>query len=232
MRLFTLLLVFLLIYLSWSTGRAESNQLWRFQVLLNDQPIGEHQFLLERVGDYRLLVSQADMAVEFLIFTAYRYQHTSHEVWQGDCLRRIESHTDDNGQHFSVQSESTDTGLLIKSDQVRQPLADCPMTFAYWNPRMLEQDRLLNVQDGKYPAVSFNELDERTIEWNGENIRVRTIELSADEVSMRLFYDQHDRWLGLESPRDGRVIRYRPIEIPAIEPRHARVVAAEPVGKQ
>ena len=49
-----------------ATGNPAST--WRFDVLLDNKPIGYHRFELDRQGDKRTLISQARFNVKLLLF--------------------------------------------------------------------------------------------------------------------------------------------------------------------
>jgi len=49
----------------------------------------------------------------------------------------------------------------------RATLPDCIMTFAYWNPRFLDQPRLLNAQNGEYLDVTVHDLGTDTVAVRG-----------------------------------------------------------------
>ena len=84
------------------------------------------------------------------------------------------------------------------------------MTFAYWNPSILEQDRLLNVQNGEYVDVDFSADGVETLRLGGAAVAADRYTLSADGISIRLWYDRADRtWLRLESDTEqGYTLRY------------------------
>jgi hypothetical protein len=71
------------------TGPLEGE--WRFRVFLDEKEIGSHDFYLEQQGSTRLLRTLADFEYKLMFVTLYDYQHRNSEVWQGDCLSRIES---------------------------------------------------------------------------------------------------------------------------------------------
>jgi hypothetical protein len=91
------------------------------------------------------------------------------------------------------------------------------MTFAYWNPDILEQDRLLNSQTGEYEPVQVVERGIGQVKYNGESIAARRFDLVLEETSISVWYDLKDwRWVALESPTEsGRVLRYEPTLLPA-----------------
>ena len=52
---------------------------WRFEVLLDGKPIGQHSFSLVNNNGQTQIQTNADFAVKILGFTAYRYQHNNTE---------------------------------------------------------------------------------------------------------------------------------------------------------
>ena len=59
----------------------------------------------------------------------------------------------------------------------RETVDGCLMTYAYWNPEMLKQKRLLNSQTGKVEAVNITALGE-------DKITVRGAPVTAPRCSM------------------------------------------------
>jgi hypothetical protein len=127
---------------------------WVFRVLLDDKPIGEHRFTLSAQGERRQLRSVAAFDVKFLGFSAYRYRLDVTEQWQGDCLTALSANTDDDGKRSSVMARSDgDNKLRIASPTGEQAVDGCLMSFAYWNPGLRSQTRLLDPA-GSNPCAS------------------------------------------------------------------------------
>ena len=83
------------------------------------------------------------------------------------------------------------------------------MSFAYWNPRFLEQPRLLNPQTGEYVVVEVEELGRDVVELDGREIPARSVRLTARQMDITLWYSEDAEWLALESvAKGGRIIRY------------------------
>lgn len=194
-------------------GTADARE-YRFQVLLDDDPIGTHSFRVRRDAGQDIVEINADFAVKFIGITVYSYDHDNRELWRDGCLERIESSTDDNGDKFAV--DGTDQGpsfQLATQDGERNLDADCVMSFAYWNRDYLAQSRLLNSQNGEYLDVEVEtggverlRFDEREV--SAERYRLRNRERDVD---ITVWYAQQSgEWLCLESRVDGRVIRYLP----------------------
>ena len=188
--------------------RAES-RVWDFRVFMNDAPIGYHRFSLTGQGDARELKSETRLEVKFLFVTAYHYVHDAVEDWHGDCLVRLVARTDDNGQHSRVQAVSSGDGVVVATATTQERLSGCVMSFAYWNPQMLRQSRLLNPQTGKFEMVNVAALGEQTIRVRGVAVAAKHYRLTGPKQPIDLWYSTADEWLALESTvAGGRRLRY------------------------
>lgn len=155
---------------------------WDFTVYLDDRPVGYHRFTLRQAGEERELTSTARFEVSFLGLPVYRYAHDATEQWKGDCLTRLSSRTNDNGERFEVDSRPE----------------GCEMSFAYWNPAILKRSQLLNAQTGRLEDIDVAALGEG---------RYR---ISGTKHPIELRYRPGGEWIGLESLlANGRRLRYR-----------------------
>ena len=182
-----------------SAAAASADQSWDFRVFLDDKEIGTHRFDLSEQGDERRLTSTATMKVKLLFVTAYSYDHHDVEHWQGDCLSKLASTTDDNGKKHRVDVLRRDGATVVQTLEGTQRLGGCVLTFAYWNPAMLQQTRLLNSQDGEHVAVKIKDAGADSIVVRGVKTPARRYELRSEKLSIDLWYSQQNQWLALES---------------------------------
>jgi hypothetical protein len=197
---------------------------WRFDVYLDDRPIGEHRFAVDHQGERLRVESTADFQVDFLFLTAFRYDHRAVEEWDGDCLARLEARTERNGKALEVEGHRVAGGFLVEGpDGEEALLPDCRATFAYWDPAILQRDRLINAQNGAHVEVSARSLGTEEIQVGDRSIPAQAWVLEAEERTIKLWYDDQGRWLGLESTVEGgRTLRYRLTEPPpALHSRRA-----------
>lgn len=187
-----------------------SSREWNFEVFLDGKPIGFHSFNLTTSGDTHELQGDARFRVKVLGLTVFNYSHRNVELWQDDCLQRIEASTDNNGRDLFVNGSSDGDSLLVRSGDSSSRLPGCVMTFAYWNPEILDQSRLLNAQTGEYLEVSIERLGEQTLqdqETTALHYRIRSNESDID-----LWYSNDQDWLALSTiTSGGRELRYRRI---------------------
>lgn len=183
---------------------------WRFRVFLDNDEIGYHHFFLENQGPDQQLISKARYDVKFLYITVYDYAHDSRERWRGNCLKQINADTRDNGEALAVRGTQEGKGFVVNGSRGQATLPSCVMTFAYWNPDLLGQSQLLNVQTGEYLDVRVRALAEETISVRGSARRAQRYALETRDFRIDLWYSPNREWLALESRTEsGRTIRYQ-----------------------
>lgn len=188
---------------------ATSDGEWHFRVLLDDREIGTHRYkVTERAGE-RQVESDARFTVKLLFVDAYRYVHQARERWRGDCLESIEARTDVNGRQVSVRGVHDGERLEVATPEGRAALPGCVMSFAYWNPAMLRQPKLLNAQTGEHAEVRVEALGVEPLLVRNQQVRAERYALHADDFRVDLWYGPGDRWVQLESRTSkGQRLRY------------------------
>lgn len=173
---------------------------WSFEVFLDQQKIGTHTFS----RDQNQLQSRANFKVKVLFINAYRYQHQANEQWQGNCLAQLNAHTEENKEITDVKGALQTNQFVIEKNGSTQTLPGCVMTFAYWNPEILKQTRLLNPQNAEYLDVTVTDDGVKTIEVKGQATLTHQYRLNGrykgkEKLKITLWYDQQQQWVGLES---------------------------------
>ncbi len=205
------LLVMVLAALLAAPARANTTDYreWAFDVLLDNKAVGSHYFKVQAEGDRLRMETEADMAVKVLFVTVFRYLHRNVEIWEDGCLAQIEASTKVNGKTLGVNGERQGRMFNLDSPAEQARLPECVMSFAYWDPKFLEQSRLLNSQTGEYVPVTVSGpfADEREV--RGQPTPAQRYRLRAGDIDLRLWYSMANDWLALESEiRGGRVLSY------------------------
>ena len=208
MRAMTLLILLLFTVATDAAGD-DAQRSYEFSVLLDGSPIGYHHFELRPRENGLEVRSEASFDVRFLFINAFRYRHTNRELWDGECLRDIESSTRQNNKEFVVSGEPLSEGLRVEANGKLDQLDGCVMSFAYWNPRFLEQSRLLDPQTGEYLPVDVQPLGREELTIRGKAVLASAYQVKARNLDITVWYSQDDEWIGLESvAKGGRIIRY------------------------
>lgn len=183
---------------------------WNFSVFLDEKPIGEHRFSLAGPADARKVVSEAAFNVKLLGLTVYRYRHRAVESWRGDCLAGLDATTDDDGKASRVRAEAEGDGLAVVTDAGTQALKGCVMSFAYWNPAIQRQARLLNAQTGRSESVQVRAAGGGMLDVRGRRVAGTRWRIEGPAQPIDVWYSAEGEWLGLDSTVDGgRKLSYR-----------------------
>jgi hypothetical protein len=184
---------------------------WNFNVYLDDRAIGYHRFQLSDSADGMRLETRAEFEVKMFLLTVYAYEHHNTELWRDGCLQGIEARTDSNGEHYRVSGVARDGGLLVSTAVREHRLDDCVATFAYWDRRLLERDRLLNAQTGEYQPIKLAPLGPGSLVLGEQTIAVQRYALTAHKMDIELAYAADSgEWVALDSRLEkGQLLRYR-----------------------
>jgi hypothetical protein len=190
---------------------ATASDLLRFQVYLGDKPIGEHSFHISETGDLTRVSSRAAFDVDFLFVNVYRYRHNSRELFREGCLQEIRSTTDDNGKRYRVEGAAIGKQFQIERGDGKEQTEGCLKTFAYWDPDFLNQKRLLNAQTGKLEPIRVSPKGSDHVRVGNREVPATRYALSADALSIDLWYNDDLGWVGLASDtgKGGRLLYQR-----------------------
>lgn len=173
-------------------------EVWEFDAVLNDKVIGQHTFFYED----EKTVSDANFKFEYL-FMDFIYQHKSSETWQGNCLKTISSRTDDDGDIYDVSGYLEANQFMVTTNNKTSELPLCVMTFAYGNPQILDQKKLMNAQNGEYLDVDIQFLREENHMVKGKDILTDLWQIKAKgddgDLLVYLWYDKNMNWVSLKS---------------------------------
>ncbi len=184
---------------------------WAFDVYLDKQKIGTHTFSL---NDSQL-TSKANFKVKVLFINAYDYVHSAQEAWQNDCLTKLSAHTVENKVVMDVEAKLKEDAFEVAYNKVSQKLPACTMTFAYWNPKILTQKKLLNPQNAEYLDTKIQSIGNETIQVRGRptdttHYKIMGALNGKNKLNIDLWYDQTNDWVALKSTTpEGYIIDYR-----------------------
>ena len=183
-----------------------------FDVYLDKNKIGKHEFKLTESDE---LTSNAKFNVKVLFINAYQYDHKAVEQWQGGCLSSLESHTLENKVETNIKAKLSGQEFRVDDGKVEQKLPACIMTFAYWNPKIIQQAKLLNPQNGEWLDTKFTNLGIETIDVKNKKVEASHYKLDGSlngksKLKIELWYSVNNEWLALKSiTPEGYTINYK-----------------------
>src|SRR5437762_13774895 len=161
-------LLILLSVCALGAGAAPTVRQWHFDVTADGLPIGTHEYAVKDNDGTRSVQSDMHFRVRLFIVDAYRYEHHATETWQSDCLSQLDTRTEEKGRVATVTGHVEASRFEVEGIAGRADLPSCVMTFAYWNPRVLEQSHLLNPQTGQWTPVATRALGTEVIDVHGQ----------------------------------------------------------------
>lgn len=186
---------------------------WNFDVYLDKTKIGQHTF---RLSEGNELISQAKFNVKVLFISAYKYNHNTVERWKDGCLKNLESSTLENDVTTKVKGNASNGQFLVDDGKVKQVLPDCPMTFAYWNQKILEQTKLLNPQNAEWLDTRIVKIGKEMLDVKGNQVEALRYKLDASfagkpKLNIDLWYRaDNQEWISLKSiTPEGYTINYK-----------------------
>ena len=208
----TIVFFLLLFYLTPSFATPST---MKFDIYLDDKNVGTHQVKIEGDSDDKIIEVKADMQIDILFITVFRYQHEARERWHQSCITELETKTNYGGELLSVSGQKIGDELRVVSTNDSKVLTDCVRTYAYWDIELLKTAYLLNTQNGKYEQAELINEGQRPLIFNGNRYGSQRYRLSVgDDVSIQLWYGEDNSWQGLETKVDGgRTLRYLRQEI-------------------
>jgi hypothetical protein len=165
--------------------------------------------VLEENGAQRKLNSEASFDYRLLFFSAFRYDHRAMEVWRNDCLNALTSNTTTNGKGEQVQARIVEDRLHVEDGSSKNDYDGCVKTFAYWNPEILKESRLLNSQTGEYMPVTIDKLSDETINVQGTQKLAVRYQIKGNKLSIDVWYVGRE-WVALQADTGGgRMLKYQ-----------------------
>ena len=211
------LIALLFIGLFSSAAMAEE---WLFDVYLDKNKMGQHTFTLTEKDGVTKLISRAKFNVKVLFVNAYSYDHMAKETWNKNCLSNIESKTTENKVYTTVNGKLDNGHFMVDvTGKPQQTLPECVSSFAYWNPKIIEQSELLNPQNGEYQKTHFDNLGNENITVKGKvtdttHYRLLSAPGSKIKLNIELWYAKDStgkqQWVALKSVTpEGYIINYK-----------------------
>lgn len=190
-------------------------RIWKFNAYLGEDLIGYHNFEVKTDSDEITVFTEADFDIRFLFLSVYTYKHKNNELWKGNCLVKLTSTTDDNGEEEFVRLAESDDVTRIETHLGKMTSDGCVRSFAYWNPELIKNQVLLNSQTGELIETSFQLIGNESISISGKRVLATKYLLSGKDASgnaieIDLWYTMNNEWVKLRSKlENGSYLSYQ-----------------------
>ena len=189
-----------------------------FQVLRKGEQIGTHKLRFEEKGDRLQVEVNADLKVQVLFVTVYRYRHEATELWASDRMVAFESATQQNGKKWSVDAHvAGDDKLLVKANDQQRFLPDTLPPTSYWRPEMMQTSRWFNTQFGSPIDVNIEPRGVEQVESVGAMVTAHRYKVTGvvaetgKPVDLDLWYAENGELVKMQfiAVADGSLIEFK-----------------------
>jgi len=160
------------------------NKTLNFTVLRDGANIGTHNIVLSEHDGETLVDVTTDIRIKVLFVTAYKFIHTSKEVWMKGRLIALNSNTDDDGTSKSLnilsQADRLTIDSAIKGQDRRQHAAASMLPASLWNQNVINQDALLNTLDGTVMNIHVDDLGQDKVKAKGTDVTAHHYAISGE----------------------------------------------------
>lgn len=218
MLLISFFVSFSAVAISDSKSASVAKKVWKFNAYLGDDLIGYHNFEVttDTGNDMTMSVyTEADFDIRFLFMSVYTYKHKNNELWKNNCLVKLSSTTDDNGEEEFVRLSGSGNATKIQTPLGEVTSERCVRSFAYWDPALIKDQVLLNSQTGELIATKFELIGNENISVNENQVLASKYLLSGKDaegniVEIDLWYTLNDEWVKLRSKlENGSYLSYQ-----------------------
>jgi uncharacterized protein DUF6134 len=162
-----------------------------YSVVREGDEIGTHQISFRESADGLNVNIETDVAVEVFGIAFYRFEHSGHEIWQGERLISLVSETNDDGIAHALNAVAEGRELRIESDARRGLEGGGIIPASLWNRDLVRQSELLNTLDGSTMAVDVADLGEETVVAAGRQIEATHYSVTG-KLNRELWYNSDD----------------------------------------
>ncbi len=191
-------------------GTSAEAREWHFDVSLDGLSIGAYDVTLQENDKTRTARGDMRFRISILGLEAGSYEQHEEEAWQADCLTRLDTKTVEKGKTTTIAGRREGGSFVIDGASGSQRLPSCVMTFAYWNPQVLKQTKLVNVQTGAWTPVEVHALGQASYDVRGAKVDATQYRIDTARNRIEVWYSPDGEWIGLRSTsQQGHVLTYR-----------------------
>lgn len=180
-----------------------------FRVMRHGSCIGSHTLEFRTNGNGLEVDIAVDVRVWLGPIPIVHYYHRAREIWLGDRLVGVNSHTDRNGRELQMEAVRSGSALSVTGSGTRPYVAPSDAyATTYWRKASLFEP-LIGTQDGtlNYPKIVEPGSDPIRLA-SGAQTEAKHYVLSGD-MNVELWYDEADAWVGMRfEADDGSTISY------------------------
>ena len=151
-----------------------------YDIIRKNKIIGSHKISFTNNDEGLIVETNINIQVKVLLITAYKFSHSSREIWVDGNFVKINAHTDfeDEREYFINGEDKEDSFIAWGMDgEIEMQKNILPSNF--WNIKILDEKELFDTQKGIVRKIKVEKLGEEEIEIDGKNYKCKKFTFNA-----------------------------------------------------
>ena len=151
-----------------------------YDIIRKNKIIGSHKISFTNNDEGLIVETNINIKVKVLLITAYKFSHSSRELWVDGNFVKINAHTDfeDEREYFINGEDKEDSFIASGMDgEIEMQKNILPSNF--WNIKILDEKELFDTQKGIVRKIKVEKLGEEEIEIDGKNYKCKKFTFNA-----------------------------------------------------
>lgn len=181
----------------------------RFRLLRGGSSIGSHAVVFRQDGARTIVMAEIAILVRVAFINAFRFRHSSEEVFEGGRLISLRSTTNDDGLVYGVTGQAARTGFRMEgSGGPFIAPASLLTTNCFWDPAFVRQRALINSQQGGQVGLAAHRFGAEPMSVRGTEVETVKYRAVMPYCAGYLWYSADGRWVHAELEMRGETINY------------------------
>ena len=183
-----------------------------FALVRGRSHIGTHHLSVSRARDIVNVEITVDISVRVMGFTAYRYEMSSHELWQGGILHSLHAHTNHDGENAYVTAARSGDQIDIEGSAFNGSVGLDVGTTTYWTPALMQRSTWISTQGGM--PLNIRPVSTGLVRYEMAHSHVGATGYAlGDELPATAYYTDEGEWVGNTFDARGAEVKYIPDDI-------------------
>jgi hypothetical protein len=181
----------------------------RFRLLRGGSSIGTHAVVFRQDGARTIVTAEIAILVRVAFINAFRFRHSSEEVFEGGRLTSLRSTTNDDGLMYGVTGRAAREGFRMEgSGGPFIAPATLLTTNCFWDPAFVRQQALINSQQGGQVGLAASRFGAERMSVRGTQVETVKYRAVMPYCAGYIWYSAEGRWVHAELEMRGETIEY------------------------
>jgi hypothetical protein len=171
-----------------------------YTIFNDEDDVGGLELAINRAGDQATVKVSMKILVRILMVPAYRFKHSSTEVWAGDRLASLTAQTSDNGDDFAISMKQTGDSHEIQSADGLARQTGTRLTELLWCEGAAKSGAIISTLTGNVSDIPIDFIGKEDIQQNGRTIATRHYRFTRKKRVGDFWYDKAGKLVKLSYP--------------------------------